>query len=86
MDFEHLALVGIVRQLRHDMSFIVGIIVIAVDNSDGIIQLQAVLKAPVRFWGNRHSTQSSSIRARIPVGILIVSPGFNTNATGAEKS
>ena len=30
--------------------------------------------------------QSSSIRARIPVGILIVSPGFNTNATGAEKS
>ena len=45
MDFEHLALVGIVRQLRHDMSFIVGIIVIAVDNSDGIIQLQAVLKA-----------------------------------------
>ena len=22
----------------------------------------------------------------IPVGILIVSPGFNTNATGAEKS
>ena len=48
--FEHLALVGIVRQLRHDMSFIVGIIVIAVDNSDGIIQLQTVLKAPVRFW------------------------------------
>ena len=41
---------------------------------------------PRPLRGYRHSTQSSAISTRTPVGIFTISPGVSVKLTGAKKS
>ena len=73
-DEQTLSLAVVVGHAHEDVSFVVRTGVIAVNDADGIIELEAVFK-----------TQAAA-RIDGPVGILIPSPAPSSKPTGAKKS